>query len=131
MMVAIDTNLLARLLLNDDAAQHQRVKALFKTRQNFTAPVTVMLELVWVLESYDCTVEKISTGLTALLDLPNFKPERADALRQALLAYAQGMGFADALHLALCSGQQKFITFDKAFAKRALKMGLLPEVTLA
>ncbi len=130
-MIAVDTNLLARLLLSDEPAQHQRVKALFKTRQVFTAPVTVMLELVWVLESHDCTSEKISTGLNALLDLPNFKPERADALRQALLAYTQGMGFADALHLALCSEQQKFITFDKAFAKRALKMGLLPEVTLA
>ena len=35
---------------------------------------THVLELVWVLESYDCTAEKIATGLTALLALPNFKP---------------------------------------------------------
>lgn len=49
-MIALDTNLLARLLLQDDAAQHAKVKALFKTRQIFTAPVTVLLELVWVLE---------------------------------------------------------------------------------
>jgi predicted nucleic-acid-binding protein len=130
-MIAVDTNVLARLLLADDPNQHQRVKALFKTRQTFTAPVTVMLELVWVLESYDCSTQQISASLTALLDLPNFKADQADALRQALQGYAQGMGFADALHIALCADHQKFITFDKAFAKTAVKLGLLPEVKLA
>jgi predicted nucleic-acid-binding protein len=129
-MVAVDTNVLARLLLNDDAAQHQRVKALFKSRQVFTAPITVILELVWVLESYECTAENISAGLTALLDLPNFKPEQADALRQALQSYSSGLGFADALHLALSADQQGFVTFDKAFAKRAAKLGLSPDVTV-
>lgn len=130
-MIAVDTNVLARPLLNDDAAQHQRVKALFKTRQIFTAPITVMLELVWVLESYDCTAEKIATGLTALLALPNFKPAQADALRSALRSYTSGMGFADALHLALGAEQQGFVTFDKAFAKRAAKLALKPDVNLA
>jgi predicted nucleic-acid-binding protein len=130
-MIAVDTNVLARLLLNDDAAQHQRAKALFGTRQTFTAPITVMLELVWVLESYDCTAEKIATGLAALLALPNFKPAQADALRLALQSYTSGMGFADALHLSLCADQQGFVTFDKAFAKRAAKLGLTPDVKLA
>ena len=130
-MIAVDTNLLARLLLQDDAVQHKKVKALFKTRQIFTAPVTVMLELVWVLESRDCSVEQITTGLTALMDLPNFKPERADAWRAALSSYEGGMGFADALHLALSEGQQKFMTFDKAFVRQGKKLGSRPEVMLA
>ncbi|MBK6386317.1 MAG: type II toxin-antitoxin system VapC family toxin [Rhodoferax sp.] len=127
-MIALDTNLLARLLLQDDAAQHAKVKALFKTRQIFTAPVTVLLELVWVLESRDCSPLQVSQGLTALLDLPNFKPEQADAVREALHGYVAGMGFADALHLALSAGHQKFMTFDKAFAKQARKLGKQPEV---
>ena len=130
-MIALDTNLLARLLLQDDAAQHKRAKALLKTQQTFTAPVTVLLELVWVLESRDCSAEQVALGLTALLDLPNFKPERADALREALRSYAAGMGFTDALHLALSAGEQQFMTFDKAFARRAKKMGLKPDVVLA
>lgn len=129
-MIAVDTNLLARLLLQDDAAQHKKVKALFKTRQIFTAPVTVLLELVWVLESRDCSAEQIASGLMALLDLPNFKPERADAVREALQSYQGGMGFADALHLALSEDHQKFITFDKAFARQAKKLGLKPAVVL-
>ena len=129
-MIAVDTNVLARLLLQDDAAQHKKVKALFKTREAFTAPVTVLLELVWVLESRDCSTEQVAFGLNALLDLPNFKPERADAVREALRNYAAGMGFADALHLALSAGEQRFMTFDKAFARRARKMTLTPEVVL-
>ncbi|MGB4118513.1 MAG: type II toxin-antitoxin system VapC family toxin [Polaromonas sp.] len=130
-MIALDTNQLARLLLKDDTAQHKKVKALFETRQIFTAPVTVMLELVWVLESRDISAAEIAAGLNALLNLPNFKPERVDALRQALRSYTSGTGFADALHLALSEGQEKFITFDKAFVKQSRKLELKPEVMLA
>jgi predicted nucleic-acid-binding protein len=129
-MIAVDTNVLARLLLQDDAAQHKKVKALFKTRETFTAPVTVLLELVWVLESRDCSTEQVAFGLNALLDLPNFKPERADAVRESLRNYTAGMGFADALHLALSAGEQQFMTFDKAFARQAKKMTLTPAVLL-
>jgi len=42
-MIALDTNLLARLLLQDDKAQHARVRALLATDRVFTAPVTVLL----------------------------------------------------------------------------------------
>ena len=130
-MIALDTNLLARLLLQDDASQYKKVKALFETREILTAPVTVMLELVWVLESRDISSAQITAGLTALIDLPNFKPERVDALREALRNYKSGgMGFADALHLALSDGQQKFLTFDKSFAKQSKKLDLKPEVVL-
>jgi predicted nucleic-acid-binding protein len=129
-MIAVDTNVLARLLLQDDAAQHKKVKALFKTRETFTAPVTVLLELVWVLESRDCGTAQIAVGLTALLNLPNFKPERANAIREALRHYTAGMGFADALHLALSAGEEQFMTFDKAFARQAKKMTLTPGVLL-
>lgn len=130
-MIAIDTNLLARLLLQDDVLLHKKVKALFKTRQTFTAPVTVMLELVWVLESTGCSSSQIVAGLAALLALPNFKPARPDALREALQNYADGVGFADALHLALSDDQQKFMTFDKAFHRQATKHHLKPIVELA
>lgn len=130
-MIALDTNLLARLLLQDDAAQYKKVKALFETRQILTAPVTVMLELVWVLESRDIASAQIAAGLTSLIALPNFKPERVGALQEALRSYKAGMGFADALHLALSVGQQQFMTFDKAFVKQGKKLALKPDVVLA
>jgi predicted nucleic-acid-binding protein len=127
-MIALDTNLLARLLLRDDAAQHHRVKALLQTEQVFTAPVTVLLELVWVLEANDCSPAEIGRGMELLLGLRNFKPPQADAVRVALRAYAQGTDFADALHLALSAADDAFITFDKAFARKAARLGVRPRV---
>ncbi len=127
-MIALDTNLLARLLLCDDKKQHARVVDLMASKQDFTAPVTVMLELVWVLEVNGCSTDDIVRGLHLLLGLPNFKPQQADALRQALLGYAQGLDFADALHLALSHSSQELATFDKAFARKAGKLGLMPPV---
>ncbi len=130
-MIALDTNLLARLLLQDDPVQHARVKTLLARKQVFTAPVTVLLELVWVLEANDRTSGDIGRGLTLLLGLPNFKPAQADAIRQALTHYAQGIDFADALHLALCSDNDAFMTFDKAFVRKAKKLAATPTVQAA
>jgi predicted nucleic-acid-binding protein len=130
-MIGLDTNLLARLLLRDDAAQHARVKALLQTDQVFTAPVTVLLELVWVLEANDCTPAEIERGMQLLLGLRNFRPPQADAVRTALRAYAQGVDFADALHLALSAGDDAFMSFDKAFARKAARLGVTPRVVPA
>lgn len=130
-MIALDTNLLARLLLRDDPAQHERVKALLSTAEVFTAPVTVFLELVWVLETNDCTPDDIERGVSLLLGLPNFRPAQADAIRLALRAYAQGMDFADALHLALCQADDAMASFDKGFVRKAAKLQLTPRVVEA
>ena len=127
-MIALDTNLLARLLLRDDKKQHARAVQLLASKQDFTAPVTAMLELVWVLEVNGCSTDDVVRGLNLLLGLPNFKPQQADALRQALLGFAQGLDFSDALHLALSHGSQELATFDKAFARKAGKLGLMPPV---
>ena len=130
-MIAIDPNLLLRLVLDDDPAQQARVNALFKSGKLVTAPVTVVLELVWVLQSRGFSAANIVQGLTALMEIPNFKPEHELALREALHGYQAGMDFADALHLALSASHQKFMTFDKAFARKAKKLGVTPEVVLA
>ena len=127
-MIALDANLLARLLLRDDKAQHARVKALLAGTQLFTAPVTVFLELVRMLEANDRTPIEIQKGLTLLLGLPNFRPIHAVVVRAALAHYAQGMDFGDALHLALSSGDQAFMTFDKAFVRKAGKLAVSPQV---
>ena len=129
-MIALNTNLLARLLLRDDKRQHARVLQLLAGKQDFTAPVSVMLELVWVLEVNDCSTDDIVRGMNLLLGLPNFKPQQADALRQALAGYAQGLDFADALHLALSHGSQELVTFDKAVARKAGKLGCVPPVVV-
>jgi predicted nucleic-acid-binding protein len=123
-MKALDTNVLVRFLLADDAAQLTKVKRLLSEAQKFTSPITVMQELVWVLEAHDYSVAQVSFGIQQLLSLPNFKPDHGVELRQALVWYERGMDFADALHLALRGTSPQLLTFDKSFVKVAKKQGL-------
>jgi len=129
-MIAVDTNVLARLLLKDDDEPYRAAVALFSTRASLTAPPTVLLELVWVLEANRCSRVEIVAGLRLLFGLANFKPMAAAALGQALEWFEAGMDFADALHLALCAGQENLATFDKPFAKLAKKLAASPAVTV-
>jgi predicted nucleic-acid-binding protein len=123
-MRALDTNVLVRLVLADDAAQLAQVKRLLSQNERFTCTITVMLELVWVLEAHDYTAAQVEYGLNLLLALPHFKPAHLAELRQAIDWYAQGIDFADALHLALRGGSPQLLTFDKAFIKQGKKLGL-------
>ena len=92
-MIAVDTNILARHLLTDDRKRAGLAITLLEGRAKFTAPPTVILELVWVLESYDCTRADVAGGLRLLFGLPNFKPKESEALWFALAYYEQGTGF--------------------------------------
>lgn len=123
-MKALDTNVLVRLLLADDAKQLEQVQTLLLQKQMFTAPVSVMLELVWVLEGRDFEAVQIGAAFDRLLALPNFKPANLAELRQALAWYGKGMDFADAMHLALSEQAKQLLTFDKAFIKIAKREGL-------
>ncbi len=127
-MIALDTNILARFLLKDDAVQCTQVCELLNRPEVYTAPPTVILELVWVLETSDYTRAEVSQGLRGLLGLPNFKPHSFEALFYAIKWYESGMDFGDALHLALSGGEQTFVTFDKALGKIATQQGILPKV---
>lgn len=62
-MIGLDTNILARYLLRDDEAQYQIAAGLLKEPQTYTAPSSVILELVWVLESEDCDRAAVSRAL--------------------------------------------------------------------
>jgi predicted nucleic acid-binding protein len=129
-MIAVDTNILARLLLRDDETQYRKAIALFSDGRDYTAPPTVILELAWVLHGYGAARREIADGLKALLGLPNFKPGAKAELIAALELFDQGLDFADAFHLALCGGETTFLTFDNRFAKRADKLGSTPPVQL-
>jgi len=129
-MIALDTNILARYLLNDDAAQAEAATRLLSRKQTFTVPPTVMLELVWVLKVNGCAREEIVKGLRLLFGLPNFKPKEFEALCHALQWFEQGMDFGDALHLALSADDEVFCTFDKPLGKQAENMGAMPKVNV-
>lgn len=51
-MNAIDTNVLVRLLVADDMTQAQQAAALIDSGQAFFVPITVVLELEWILRGF-------------------------------------------------------------------------------
>lgn len=127
-MIALDTNVLARYLLADEPTQFAAAQRLMSGAELCTAPLTVLLELVWVLESRSLTRKDIAAGLRALLGLAHFKPQQAPVLAQSLAWYEQGLDFADALHLAQCREAKSFASFDARLGQRAGKLTTQPPV---
>ena len=121
-MLAVDTNVVVRLVTNDNPAQAKRAAAAFASGDIFVAK-SVLLETEWVLRfSYRLDRESILRGLRGILGLPNLTAEDGLRVAQALIWYEAGLDFADALHLASSSEAQRFGTLDNALVKRARRL---------
>ncbi len=123
-MIAADTNVIVRLLTGDEPRQSDQARRLFEANTIFL-PKTVLLEAEWVLRRlYRLDRLPINKALDDLLSLPNVKAEDESLLRQALAWNRDGMDFADALHLAVSRGAERFATFDRRMIKSAASTGL-------
>lgn len=129
-MITLDTHILARYLLKDDAAQFEKAQAIIEGPETFAIPVTVCLELVWVLEVSDCSRAEIVRAIRLLIGLHNVVVSPIEILLNALRRYEGGMDFADAMHLAMSIESEALVTFDKDFAKLAKRLEAFTEVHL-
>lgn len=130
-MIALDTNVLVRLVTGDDEAQSLRAKAVFDAHDNtdgalFVADI-VLVELCWTLErGYRLDRSDIAATVRALLDNATVKLESPEATRAALSSFENGSsGFPDCLIVAkaLRAGCSHTLTFDR-------RMAALPGVEL-
>ena len=128
-MRAVDTNILARYYLHDDAVQG-RIAADLLTAGDIFVPKTVILELEWVLRYVAEQPEhKVIECLAHLIALPGITVEDRDELEAALSSCRNGIDFADALHLAASKSCSELLTFDdRGYARRAKKLRLKPAV---
>jgi len=119
-VIAIDTNVLVRLLVNDDPAQGSRARAAFETEEIWIGK-TVLLETFRVLRSvYDFDDVAIARAIEGALGLPRVQVEDTERVKLALAAVADGIDVADALHVATTPGDARaFATFDQYLARRA------------
>jgi predicted nucleic-acid-binding protein len=110
-MIAIDTNVLVRLLITEDDAQCAAARALVES-QRVLILRTVLLETEWVLRSrFHLARDLIHRFFAGLAETSGVEIEAESATRRAIDAYAKGVDFADALHAA--SAAMPFHTFDK------------------
>ena len=118
-MIAIDTNILVRLLTRDDEQQYQKSLNLF---QNFNIfiPDTVILETEWVLRfAYKFKRLEICQAFKKVFGLPNIYLTNETLILLILEWHENGLDFADAFHLASSNNCSEFYTFDEKFIKKS------------
>ncbi len=124
-MPALDTNALVRYVVRDDNAQLAAARRLIEEcvskGQTLFVPVTVTLELEWVLRSsFEFGKDDVMQVLASLFSTAELTFESERALEIALHLYREGSAdFADCLHVALAAqaGELPLWTFDRRAAK--------------
>ena len=128
-MIALDANVLIRLVINDDQGQGEIAEHLVRDNQVFIGK-SVLLESEWVLRrSYRFERERIAWFFRRLFEPWNTVLEDAEQVATAIEWYEAGCDFADALHLAACDSATMH-TFDRKFCKPARDRGITPEVRI-
>jgi len=124
-MKALDTNILVRLLVADDAVQAKKNRQLLKKIENnkdeLFITVLVVIELIWVLESvYSIARKDIIDAIDDMLQMPIFKFEQQTTLHAFTnMALTNNIDLSDLLisisaKLLKC---QTTLTFDKKASK--------------
>ena len=122
-MFVLDTNILVRFAVNDDAQQVSQARRVIGAQPMWISAI-VLLDAEWVLRSrYGYERADIHTFLTRLLQTINVNVENEVRVASALDWYADGSDFADALHLARTQSRGVMLTFDASFCKPAQKAG--------
>jgi len=126
-VIALDTNVLVRFLVEDDERQSAEAAALVERTISegeamFVSDI-VLCETVWVLSvSYRVGRAEIGATLRDLLRARHLAFESTDALARALDAFVRGKGdFADYLirERARLAGCDSVATFDRALLRES------------
>lgn len=127
-MLAVDTNVLVRVLVDDPTALDQcrtARQAVSEAGEVFVSQV-VQIETVWVLVSaYGLSKKRLQDTLGAIVRHPAFHLQRREVFQAALENYlAANTDFADCMILAeSASAGHELVTFDR-------KLGKLPGARL-
>src|SRR5262245_55269786 len=119
-MRAVDTNVLVRLLVRDDAKQAAAAEAF--VRNGAWLSHLVLAESLWVLSSvYNARPPQIVAAITMLLEHEQLVIQDADVVASALKHFRAhpSLGFSDCLFLEVArkAGHLPLGTFDRALSK--------------
>ena len=111
------SNVLARFCVQDpkddiNLKQHKVAAQFIETSDSLFVPLSVLLELEWVLRgAYKYQVQEVYDVLSDLLNTRNVTIEDEGRVTEALQNYRMGLDFADALHLASARNCKNLATF--------------------
>lgn len=125
-MIGLDTNVLVRYIMQDDAKQSAKATKLIESLDSDNVGYITMVsvvELYWVLTtSYELADAQVAQALEMILRTRQFLVERADQVMRALRVFGDGRAdFADCLieRSASGAGCSQTMTFDVKAAKHA------------
>ena len=123
-MIGLDTNVVARYIMQDDPKQSKRASTLIEkltVDEPGFVPLVVVIELVWVLSSsFGLARSQVTSVLEILLQTKEIQVERAEVVWRALRVYrGSSADFADCLieRSAAAAGCLRTMTFDRGAAK--------------
>lgn len=121
-MIAIDTNVLVRILINEPKAEQQcrLARELIADHDIIWVCQIVLIETIWVLQtSYQFNKEQILLVLEKLHNHPDIILENAEYLESDLAVFnSSNVGFADCLILNDAQRRQLVLhTFDRKLAR--------------
>ena len=129
-MRAVDTNVLARFILNDDPDQSARARAILA--EPVWIPITVWLELGWLLSRrLRMARELVSDAVSAILALDTVETADRAGLLWAIERFRAGADWADVVHLLSSQANaSSFATFDTRLKRQAGAAGPIEIETL-
>ena len=123
-MIALDTNVLVRYLVNDDVEQAEAARALLEgltTEEPGFVCREVLVELVWVLQrAYGFARDRIAMVLEELAASEGLVVEAADDMIRAASHYRRGKAdFSDSMIVAAAGRASAYplYTFDRKAAR--------------
>ena len=128
MNVIIDTNILLRYTVGDDAAQAAIAEKIMETSTEIVIPTHVFCEYVWTLRAgYKQSVEAIAEAIRAIVATDRIVVND-DEVQAGLLMMDDGGDFADGVTAyvgsRMASGPAVFASFDKQAVKLLAGRGL-------
>ena len=129
-MNAVDTNVLARVLVRDDETQASLADNVLDG--GVVVGSTVLLELGWLLASrYAVQRPGLVKVMRRLIDLPTVHLIDAEVIEWVIDRYAERGDFADLMHVATVAGHaDAFVTFDRELEGAGGPDAPMPIVTL-
>ncbi len=115
MTIVIDTNVLLRLIIEDDTGEMEQAQDALASADRVAVPVVAICEAIWVLRSrYKVGKEQLRAFVKHLLNTDKLLLDRT-AVEAGLSMMEQGGDFADGI-IAIDGrrlGGETFISFDK------------------
>jgi predicted nucleic-acid-binding protein len=115
MKISVDTNVLARAVLNDDPAQSRAARKLLREASLIAVPLPCLCELVWVLLlGAKLPKDDVATAVRSLMNAGNVVVNRP-AAELGLTVLEAGGDFADGAiaYEGAFLGGETFVSFDK------------------